>query len=60
MFIYLVKSGRKTCLVRKPFKFFASQVNEEPILFQLTPDMAKSSNLRADQAGMLKIKVVVG
>ena len=60
VFIYLTKDKRKTCHFRRSFKFFMMQLDHEPQLFQLTPDMAKSAGLRPDQAGMVKMKIVVG
>ena len=35
-------------------------VNKEPILFHFIPDMAKAPNMRQDEAGMIKMKIVVG
>lgn len=35
-------------------------INQEPKLFTFIPDMAESPNMRDDQAGMIKMKVVIG
>lgn len=32
IFVYLTKDGRKTCHLRKSFKYFSEQIVEEPQL----------------------------
>lgn len=60
VFIYLVNSGDKVCCIRKSYKYFNSMVDQEPKLFTFTPDMAESPNMRDDEAGMIKMKIVIG
>ena len=60
IFVYLIKNKQRVCFIRKNYKCYSESFNSEPELLEFTADMAESDQLRADQAGYIKIKLFCG
>jgi hypothetical protein len=59
VFIYLINDGKKVSFIRKPFKYFFSNILRDPELLIFKPDLHINPKLRNDQAGIIKMKIVI-
>lgn len=59
VFIYLIHDGDKVSFIRKPFKHFFGAIRKDPELLIFKPDLHINPKLRNDQAGIIKIKIVI-
>ena len=60
VFIYLVQDKKRVSFIRKPAKYFITQLTAEPRIFYFKPDKSKSPEMRDDQAGLVKMRITLG